>query len=100
MREEGLGTRLSVQVVVGLGKPLVPWTIIEIQSERSFCELFTALQTRFFDCVPVTDTLKKATLLCTYVGSKVEQLMITSSSQSVFNICSQFDIRGSSICSS
>ena len=42
------------------GKPLVSWTIIEIQGERSFCELFTALQAGFFDCVPVTDALKKA----------------------------------------
>ena len=82
---------VSVQVVVSLGKPLVPWTIIEIQSEQSFCELFTVLQAGFFDCVNVTGALKKATLLRTYVG-KVEQLMITSSSQSVLNICSQFGI--------
>ena len=76
---------ISVQVVVGLGKPLVPWIIIEIRSEQSVCELFTTLQAGFFDCqcVPVTDVLKKATLLCMYVGSKVEQLMITSSSQSI-----------------
>ena len=81
---------LSVQLVFRLGRPLVPWTIIEVQAEQSFNELFGALQAGQFDCVPVSGELKDATLHQTYVGQKIELLMITSSTQSVFAVCSQF----------
>ena len=71
-----------MQVVVSLGKPRL--------MRRKPSKLFVALQAGVFDCVEeVTDDLRRATLLWTYVGNKVKQLMVTSSFQ-VVTICSQF----------
>ena len=81
---------VSVQVVIGLGKPIVPWTILEVDAKKTFNQLFTPLQAGVFDCIEVTDILKRATPHQTYVGNKIEQLMVISSFQIVVTICSQF----------
>jgi hypothetical protein len=82
---------ISVVIVAGLGRPVLPWTIIEVQDgEKKFGELFVALQAGVFDCVTVTSEMKEATLHLTYVGKSIEQLMVTSSTQSVLAVCHQF----------
>ena len=43
-----------------------------------------------FDCVEVTDELKHATLVQALTGSDKDKLMVTSVSQSVFNVCEEF----------
>ena len=82
---------LSVCVSVSLGRRLVPWMIVDIQREdRTFGALFTELKAGKFDCIEVVDELKRATLLQVLVGKNNDTLMVTSVSQSVFNICEEF----------
>ena len=47
---------LSVCVAVSLGRRLVPWTIVDLQSEdRTFQTLFTQMKAGRFQCVQVGD---------------------------------------------
>ena len=82
---------VSVLVTPGLGRPLVPWTIIQVSDEqRTFEGFFQSLQAGRLD-VPVTDDLKKAKLIRTSVGAKADTpLMVTSVSQTVCGVCGQF----------
>ena len=82
---------LSVLVALNLGRPLVPWTIVEVIGEdQTFLTLFEKLQAGCFDAVEVCDDLKRAVLLRTFVGAKMETLMVASSGQSVLRVCAQF----------
>ena len=82
---------LSVLVALNLGRPLVPWTIVEVNGEdQTFLTLFEKLQAGYFDAVEVCDDLKRAVLLQTFVGAKMETLMVASSGQSVLRVCAQF----------
>ena len=82
---------LSVLVALNLGRPLVPWTIVEVNGEdQTFLTLFEKLQAGCFDTVEVCDDLKRAVLLRTFVGAKMETLMVASSGQSVLRVCAQF----------
>ena len=82
---------LSVLVAMNLCRPLVPWTIVEVNGEdQTFFTLFEKLQAGCFDAVEVCDDLKRAVLLRTFVGAKMETLMVASSGQSVLRVCAQF----------
>ena len=82
---------LSVLVALNLGRPLVPWTIVEVNGEdQTFLTLFEKLQAGCFDAVEVCDDLKRAVLLRTFAGAKMETLMVASSGQSVLRVCAQF----------
>ena len=82
---------VSLCVTVSLGRRLVPWTVVDLQREdRTFQTLFTEIKAGKFDCVEVTDELKRATLTQVLVGSDKEKLMITSVSQSVCSVCEEF----------
>ena len=82
---------LSVCVAVSLGRRLVPWTIVDLQSEdRTFQTLFTQMKAGRFQCVQVGDELKRATVSQVMVGKDKDQLMIASATQSVFSICEEF----------
>lgn len=50
----------------------------------------TKIKAGKFDCVEVTDELKRATLTQALVGSDKEKLMIMSVSQSVCSVCEEF----------
>ena len=74
-----------------LGRRVIPWTIIDIQREdRIFRTLFTEPKAGKFDCIEVVDELKRAILLQVLVGKDKNMLMVTSVSQSVFNVCEEF----------
>lgn len=82
---------LSILVTVGLGRPTVPWSIIEVNDEeKTFEGLFESLQAGCFDVVPVSDDLRRARLLKTFVGVKADSLMVASNTQCAVRICSQF----------
>ena len=62
---------VSLCVTVSLGRRLVPWTIVDLQGEdRTFQSLFTEMKAGKFDCVEVTDELKRATLVL-FVNIKI-----------------------------
>ena len=49
---------LSVLVALNLGRPLVPWTIVEVNGEdQTFLTLFEKLQVGCFDAVEVCVTI-------------------------------------------
>ena len=49
---------LSVLVALNLGRPLVPWTIVEVNGEdQTFLTLFEKLQAGCFDVVEVCVTI-------------------------------------------
>ena len=82
---------ISCQITVNFGRPIVPWSIIELHHEGStFQKLFKEVKAGYFDVIPVSDELKRAKLLSTYVGVKKEALIKTSSSQCVISVCLQF----------
>lgn len=82
---------LSVLVTCGLGRPIVPWSILEVSDEdKSFENLLESLQAGCFDLVEVSEDLKKAKLKKCLVGVKADSLMVASNSQSVCRICTQF----------
>ena len=75
---------ISIIVTSGLGRAVVPWSILEIADEqKSFEDLFWSVQAGCFDVIPVSDELKRAQLIKTSVGTKADSLMIVSSSQTV-----------------
>ena len=58
-----------------------------MQSEdRTFQTLFTEMKAGHFQCVEVGDELKCATITQVLVGKDKDQLMISSATQSVFNV--------------
>ena len=62
---------LSVLVALNLGRPLVSWTIVEVNGEdQTFFTLFEKLQAGCFDAVEVCDDLKRAVMLRTLVEQK------------------------------
>ena len=82
---------ISIIVTSGLGRAVVPWSILEIADEqKSFEDLFWSVQAGCFDVIPVSDELKRAQLIKTSVGTKADSLMIVSSSQTVCSVCEQF----------
>ena len=82
---------LSVNVSASLGRSVVPWTIIEVNEQRyTFESLFTSIQAGRFDSVVVSDDLKSAKLSRSLVGSKKDELMVTSNRQSVLDVCREF----------
>ena len=82
---------LSVCVAVSLGRRLVSWTIIEIVGEdKTFETLFNEIKAGKFDCINIDDDLRRARLLKTLVGPDKDNLMTTSSTQSVMAICEGF----------
>ena len=82
---------LSVGITVSLRGRLVPWAIVDMQSkDRTFQTLFTAMKVGRFQCVQVGDELKHATISQVLVAKDKHQLMITSATQSVFNVCEEF----------
>ena len=93
---------LSVLVVLNLGRLLVPWSIVKVNGEdQTFLTLFEKLQAGCFTAVEVLDdlkaqycrislilnhkstsvqdNLKRAVLLQTFVGAKMETLLVVSS---------------------
>ena len=73
---------LTVQVVASLGRPLVPWSIIELNDEEvTFTVLFERIQAGSFDIIEVSDDLKRAQLSRTFVGSKRDALMTIGNDQ-------------------
>ena len=82
---------LTVQVVASLGRPLVPWSIIELNDEEvTFTVLFERIQAGSFDIIEVSDDLKRAQLSRTFVGSKRDALMTIGNDHIVLRVCSQF----------
>ena len=54
---------LSMCVSVALGRWLVQWTIIDIQGQNStFLGLFNQVKAGKFECVEMTDELKRASV--------------------------------------
>ena len=66
------------------------WTIIDLQREfKMFQTLSSEVIAGKFDSVEVNNELKCATLSQVLVGSDKDKLMVTSASQSFFNICEE-----------
>lgn len=54
----------SMTITALLGRPIVPWSIIEVNDEdRTFEGLFETVKAGCFDVVPVSDELRRARLL-------------------------------------
>ena len=63
---------LSVQVSESLGRLIVPWTIIEFLEEGLlFGDLLSCIKAGRFSVIEVSDDLKRAKLLKTFVGNKL-----------------------------
>ena len=78
-------------MTAGLGRPIVPWSIVEVNDEeKTFEGLFESLKAGCFDVVPVSSDLRRAKLLKTFVGVKTDSLMIVSNAQRAATICAQF----------
>ena len=82
---------LSMCVLVALGRRLVQWTIIDIQGQDStFLRLFNQVRAGKFECVEMTDELKRAAVSQVMVGSDKDKLMVTDANQSLSGICEEF----------
>jgi len=83
---------LSVQIIVVLGRVIVPWTIVDFHEENvTFSEFFCCIKAGQYN-VEVTDDLKRARLLKTFVGNKTDTLIVSGVDQLVIPVCSQFGI--------
>ena len=81
---------ISVQVMASLGRPIVLWSILEINEDcLTFTSLFEAIKAGRFEVISMTEELQKSKLTKTFVGTKVDRLMATSSNQTL-RVCSQF----------
>ena len=81
---------VSVQVTASLGRPIVQWSILEINEDSmTFADLFEAIKAGRFEVISMSEELKKAKLSKTFVGTKTDGLMATSSNQTL-RVCSQF----------
>ena len=84
---------LSVQVSESLGRLIVPWTIIEFLEEGlSFGDLLSCIKAGRFSVIEVSDDLKQAKLLKTFIGNKPDALIVSGSDQYVIAVFSQFGI--------
>ena len=81
---------ISVQVTASLGRPIMQWSILEINDDYlTFASLFEAIKAGRFEVISMSEDLKKSKLTKTFVGAKTDRLMATSSNQTL-KICSQF----------
>ena len=81
---------VSIQVTASLGRPIVQWSILEVNKDSmTFADLFQAIKAGRFEVISMSDELKKTKLSKTFVGTKTDGLMATSSSQTL-RVCSQF----------
>ena len=81
---------LTVQVVASLGRPLVPWSIIELNDEEvTFIQLFEKIQAGSFDIIEVSDdSMKRAQVSRIFVGSNRDALMTIGNDHVVLRVCS------------
>ena len=76
-----------------LGRLIVSWTIIEFLGEElSFGDLLSCIKASRFSVIEVSDDLKRAKLLKTFVGNKPDALIVSGSDQCIIAVCSQFSI--------
>jgi len=62
---------VQVQVAASLSRPLVPWSIIELNDEDiTFAQLFQRIQAGFFGVIVVSNDVMRAQISCTFVGPK------------------------------
>ena len=62
---------LTVQVVASLGRPLVPWSIIELNDEDiTFAQLFQRIQAGSFGVIVVSNDVMRAQISRTFLGPK------------------------------
>ena len=81
---------ISVQVTAALGRPIVQWSILEINEDSlTFSNLFEAIHAGRFEVISMSEELKKSKLTKTFVGTKADGLMATSSNQTL-RVCTQF----------
>jgi hypothetical protein len=81
---------ISVQVTAALGRPIVQWSILEINEDTlTFSSLFEAIKAGRFEVISMSEDLKKLKLTKTFVGTKADGLMATSSNQ-MLRVCTQF----------
>ena len=66
------------------------WSILEVNEDcLTFADLFEAIKAGRFEVISMSEELKKAKLSKTFVGTKTDGLMATSSNQTL-RVCSQF----------
>ena len=83
---------LTVQVVASLGRPLVPWSIIELNDEEvTFTQLFEKVQAGSLDIIQVSDDLKRAQVSRTLVESNRDALTTIGNNHVILRVCSQLD---------
>ena len=79
-----------------LGRLIVPWTMIEFLEEGlSFGDLLSCIKASHFSVIEVSDDIKRAKLLKTFVGNKrnkPDALIVSGSDQCIIAVCSQFSI--------
>ena len=76
-----------------LGKLIVPWRILEFNKEKQlFGDFFSFIKAGHFSVIEVSDDLKRAKLLKTYVGNKPDSLIVSGSDQCVIAVCSQLAV--------
>ena len=64
----------NVQVTIVLGRVIVPWTIVDFHEENvTFSEFFSCIKAGQYHN-EVTEELKRARLLKTFVGNKIDAL--------------------------
>ena len=79
---------ICVQVMASLGRPIVQWSILEI-NEDCLTFMFEAIKASHFEVISITEELKKSNLTETFVGTKTDGLMAMSNNQ-MLTVCSQF----------
>ena len=90
--QETVQMYISVQVTIVLGRVIVPWTIVDFHEENvTFSEFFSCIKAGQYH-IEVTEELKRARLLKTFVGNKVDALIVSGIDQCVIPVCSQFGI--------
>ena len=84
---------LSVQVSKSLDRLIIPWTIIKFLEEGlSLGDLLSCIKASHFSVIEVSDDLKRAKLLKTFVRNKPDALIVSGSDQCEMAICSQFGL--------
>ena len=69
---------ISVQVTASLGRPIVQWSILEINNNcLTFANLFEAKKAGRFEVISMSEDLTKSKLTKTFVGAKTDGLMAT-----------------------
>ena len=84
---------ISVKVSKSLGRIIVPWSDIEFHEKAlSFGDLLSCTKASRFSVIEVSDNLKQAKLLKTFIGSKPDVLIVSGSDKCIIAVCSQFSI--------